>query len=401
MTDTLGAAFEAETHIRGAIAALVIGTPAVLLHQGADLWAGLGFDWIAASLTCAIAYGFAAVGSIREKCRAATATLAPEALQGSGQTEPRPNDRSAMAEMQNDLPPPPDVSPLLDASPLLNDAGDITRKIRGNAEKVNHSSKARGDFLDDLAQLASGITAEVAKIEGLAGNSTQGLRDIGSNVLEIAGHVGQILERMGHGSTLSRDVAGAIERLNQDFENIQEASAKIAEIAKQTNLLALNATIEAARAGEAGKGFAVVASEVKLLAQHTADLVGEITELLEQLSGSAKDATHKVAQLSHNVDEAVEDSGQSRAAIEEISGKVEQAAQDANQTAAHASEQVGQFQTVIERLETMRADTQAAIEGSAKNMALADNVILNIDTAFEKIRGIQVSAESRRGARSP
>jgi hypothetical protein len=71
MTDTIGAVLEVDTHKRAAFAALVVGSPVILLHQGADFSAGHGPDWIAASLTYAIVHVFAAIGSVREKRRAA------------------------------------------------------------------------------------------------------------------------------------------------------------------------------------------------------------------------------------------------------------------------------------------------------------------------------------------
>jgi methyl-accepting chemotaxis protein len=86
----------------------------------------------------------------------------------------------------------------------------------------------------------------------------------------------------------------AVTVIQDQLNGLQDALAKVGEvaeginaIAKQTNLLALNATIEAARAGEAGKGFAVVAQEVKQLAGQTSRATGQIDETLDQLTEQA------------------------------------------------------------------------------------------------------------------
>jgi methyl-accepting chemotaxis protein len=65
----------------------------------------------------------------------------------------------------------------------------------------------------------------------------------------------------------------------------------IGDVADQTNLLALNAAIEAARAGEYGRGFAVVADEVRSLAEQTQQSVGEINQMVNQLTHNALTST--------------------------------------------------------------------------------------------------------------
>jgi methyl-accepting chemotaxis protein len=77
----------------------------------------------------------------------------------------------------------------------------------------------------------------------------------------------------------------------------------ITSVARSTRLLALNATIEAAHAGEVGKGFAVVANEVKELAKKTEHPVGEIQNLIDEISTSSAGAVNAVTKIADVIEE--------------------------------------------------------------------------------------------------
>lgn len=87
-------------------------------------------------------------------------------------------------------------------------------------------------------------------------------------------------------------LAGVIDSLQCQIEEVIQVVSSIAVISRQTNLLALNAAIEAARAGEHGRGFAVVAEEVRALASNTTEATGQVASIIEsfrqQIDGLAE-----------------------------------------------------------------------------------------------------------------
>ena len=79
-----------------------------------------------------------------------------------------------------------------------------------------------------------------------------------------------------------------VRNLGSKTNEIGKIVAVINDIAFKTNLLALNAAIEAARAGEAGRGFDVVAEEVRKLAENSAGLTKEITQMVTEIQEETK-----------------------------------------------------------------------------------------------------------------
>ncbi|PNR97724.1 methyl-accepting chemotaxis protein [Petrotoga olearia] len=86
---------------------------------------------------------------------------------------------------------------------------------------------------------------------------------------------------------VEKDVEKSLEsvsNLMDNFQEIEELTNVIKNVAKQTNILSINASIEAARAKEAGRGFAVVAEEIKKLSSETNNASSKISERIINLS---------------------------------------------------------------------------------------------------------------------
>ncbi|GLC88983.1 methyl-accepting chemotaxis protein [Lysinibacillus piscis] len=87
--------------------------------------------------------------------------------------------------------------------------------------------------------------------------------------------------------------AGTVNALQNSLQTVDQLLLGIQHIAEQTNLLALNAAIEAARAGEHGQGFAIVAEEVRKLAEESAAITVNITQVTQSLFAKSTEAQQR------------------------------------------------------------------------------------------------------------
>jgi methyl-accepting chemotaxis protein len=159
--------------------------------------------------------------------------------------------------------------------------------VAGGIDDLSRALAAQSQELHDLRDSVDQVSQANGRIARSARTSRDTAADAASQVENSRGTVESSLSDI-------HDLVEAVSVIQQQLNGLQDALAKVGEvaeginaIAKQTNLLALNATIEAARAGEAGKGFAVVAQEVKQLAGQTSRATGQIDETLKQLTEQA------------------------------------------------------------------------------------------------------------------
>jgi methyl-accepting chemotaxis protein WspA len=209
---------------------------------------------------------------------------------------------------------------------MASGAGDLTARVTV-------------DGTDDMAQLASGFNAVIAKIQAIvvkvresslqllsvaseiaatARGQEQTVHDLSASATQVAASVREI-------SATSQDLSGTMTEVNasathaaelatrgrdnsmrmaaemkQLIESTASVSSKlgmirekadrinavittITKVADQTNLLSINAAIEAEKAGEYGRGFLVVAREIRRLADQTAVATLDIETMVRQM----------------------------------------------------------------------------------------------------------------------
>jgi len=185
-----------------------------------------------------------------------------------------------------------------------------------------------------------------------------------------------------------KDISRSINALNEAVNKVGVASeeitkivALIGEIADETNLLSLNASIEAARAGGMGRGFAVVAAQIGQLAQNSADSVGNITKLIDEIRELVNNAVNQAGTSSKNIDESSKLIYTALETFDIIYGNIE----ETNEMIAHMINKVGEVDEVAT---TVAAISQEQAASSDEILATSENMVMQANSISDNSRKV-------------
>jgi methyl-accepting chemotaxis protein-1 (serine sensor receptor) len=215
---------------------------------------------------------------------------------------------------------------------------ETVRSVRSGSESIATATReiAAGniDLSSRTEEQASALQETASSMEELTGTVKQNA-DNARQASALAANASEIANK---GSAVVEKVVGTMGDINQSSAKIADIISIIEGIAFQTNILALNAAVEAARAGEEGRGFAVVAGEVRSLAQRSSAAAKEIKELIDTSvervqSGSAlvDEAGRTMTDIIGAVQRVTDIMGEIAAASEEQSSGIDQVARAVTQ----------------------------------------------------------------------
>ncbi|WP_102223271.1 methyl-accepting chemotaxis protein [Acidimangrovimonas sediminis] len=171
----------------------------------------------------------------------------------------------------------------------------------------------------------------------------------------------------GRSRTISEWVAGLagrMEGVGEELDNLGASNQQIAEIARQVRMLAINAKIEAARAGVYGLGFGVVAEEIGRLANNTAAAAEAITGNLGSLRDQIGGMRGESAGVAQEAGAVLTEADKTDRALGDMADSVRRSAEAAAGIAARSEAQSGvveAFLPAFERIDTAAGETAARI----------------------------------------
>lgn len=261
----------------------------------------------------------------------------------------------------------------------------LGRRVGDTATRVNQASQERLKNIQVAAAAISRVSEHGRHIEHSSSATSAEIEVLNDNVMALNHYVQDLLNEVVKASEWSKKLVTEMENFSSEFMQINQITKTIADISEQTNLLALNAAIEAARAGEMGRGFAVVADEVKNLAQKASGKARDIDELVNELSRVESELCQEAGKFSGSLDQIASEGEQKLGALDQsLKQSVSQSKQSAGEISDSIRAQTTELDDVIKLMAEVEEGAEAAVEGSAENMLIGDEIM-----ALErKLRGI-------------
>ena len=193
---------------------------------------------------------------------------------------------------------------------LISDAKHLSSENSSIANELSSTSLQTGKRVEDSTTIVSKTSKDCNEIQSgmkesiqIAQNGKDDLQKARGYVDEATKSISNLTSEIVQTAQTENEMAGKIDQLSRDAEQVKSVLVVINDIADQTNLLALNAAIEAARAGEHGRGFAVVADEVRQLAERTQKSLIEINATINVIVQAISDSSEQMSANSKQIQE--------------------------------------------------------------------------------------------------
>ena len=254
-------------------------------------------------------------------------------------------------------------------------ATETMAQIRQNATNVNTSSLERVGFISDLIERFEKIQTNVSRLGTVAEHSGAAVDGINESADQITSSIESLDQAaIGLASRVDR-FNGIANDFGKQFLAVKDATSTISGLAVQTRLLAINATIEAARAGDAGLGFNVVAQEVRSLADQSHEDAMNIEKTIDELQSVLDQLSEEITEVSDLLQETNKQSTDCHTLSIQTGSKINDLGENIRTLSSDMTVQLPLVLNLINDVRQIKENTEAAVTGSARNIALCDDVI--------------------------
>lgn len=230
-----------------------------------------------------------------------------------------------------------------DAKKTSSENASVSQELSASSAQIGKNAESGARIVSEAIEEIKTIKNFIEDTASISSHTKDEIQAAVNRLNSAKNSITTLKNEVDRASEAQEALAGRLESMSAEAEQVKQILLVISDIAEQTNLLALNAAIEAARAGEHGRGFAVVADEVRKLAERTQKSLTEINATINTIVQSIIDAAEqmgvnakniqKLAGVSHSVESGIIETA---TAMQNSMGSVVESADNSVKIAADA-----------------------------------------------------------------
>ncbi|MBO1004799.1 methyl-accepting chemotaxis protein [Pseudogracilibacillus auburnensis] len=259
----------------------------------------------------------------------------------------------------------------------------IIEDITAGADSSAKAIQTTAESVEEINRIAIEVQEKAQESEKITKNLLSDLVESHQTVQSLVSSIETLAEE-------NKVSLSAVNRLEENANQVEEIIHLVGNIAKQTNLLALNASIEAARAGEHGKGFAVVAEEVRKLADQSAVAVRGISELIESIQSDVKNVVSHFNIQAQSTNEGVKKGMETNEVIAQMTTTIYQSADAVMKISQLVDEQLKSVKETSAQAQEVAAIAEETSAGASEVASTSNRQaeeMEEIDQLTEKLIG--------------
>jgi methyl-accepting chemotaxis protein len=220
----------------------------------------------------------------------------------------------------------------------MTETAAAVNEITANIQSINGRVINQSASVSETHATMEQVVANINKLNGHVENQSENISQASSAIEQMAANIHSVtatlikntenVKALKGASEVGRDglrdVASDVQEIARESEGLLEINSVMENIASQTNLLSMNAAIEAAHAGDAGRGFAVVADEIRKLAENSSEqskIIGavlkKIKDSIDNITKSTDNVLDKFEAIDSSINTVAQQEENIRSAMEE------------------------------------------------------------------------------------